>query len=167
VADDPNENAAHRRLGRGAVVSWRVQGRNQRSWRLAHATDFVLQRNVPACRRLAGVAESFACSTVPEMTMQNDTKVAFTVTWEVSDGNADIAADIIARFAPEARKEPGLEVLMVNRGATDPSRFLFYEVFSDAAAFEAHQETPHFRTLILRDALPLLSKRERVAYTPI
>ena len=99
--------------------------------------------------------------------MPNQTKLAFTVTWEVSDGKADEAADIVARFAPEARKEPGLELLMVNRCTTDPSKFLFYEVFRDAAAFEAHQETPHFKTMILRDALPLLSKRERVGYTPL
>ena len=99
--------------------------------------------------------------------MRNDTRVAFTVLWEVSDGNAETAADIIRRFAPEARKEPGLELLMVNRNASDPSRFMFYEVFEDAAAFEAHQETPHFRSLILKDALPLLSKRERVSYTPL
>ena len=99
--------------------------------------------------------------------MQNDTRVAFTVMWEVSEGNAETAADIIRRFAPEARKEPGLELLTVNQNATDPSRFMFYEVFKDAAAFEAHQETPHFKTLILRDALPLLSKRERVSYTPL
>ena len=99
--------------------------------------------------------------------MPNETKLAFTVTWEVSEGNAEAAADIIARFAPEARKEPGLELLMVNRCTTNPSQFLFYEVFRDAAAFEAHQETPHFKTLIVKDALPLLSKRERTAYTPL
>jgi quinol monooxygenase YgiN len=99
--------------------------------------------------------------------MRNETRLAFTVTWEVSEGNAEIAADIIARFAPEARKEPGLELLMVNRNTTNPSQFLFYEVFKDSAAFEAHQETPHFRTLILEDALPLLSKRERIAYTTL
>jgi quinol monooxygenase YgiN len=99
--------------------------------------------------------------------MQNANRLAFTVTWEAREGNAEIAADIIARFAQEARKEPGLELLMVNRCTTNPSQFLFYEVFSNADAFETHQATPHFKTLILNDALPLLSKRERVAYTPL
>jgi quinol monooxygenase YgiN len=91
-------------------------------------------------------------------------RLAFTVTWQARDGEADAAADIIARFAPEARKEPGLELLAVNRCADDPSRFLFYEVFRDAAAFEAHQQTPHFRTLIVEQALPRLRQRERVEY---
>lgn len=99
--------------------------------------------------------------------MQNPSRIAFTVTWEVSAGNEDTAADIITRFAPEARKEPGLELLMVNRCRTNPSQFLFYEVFKDTAAFEAHQETPHFKALILKQAMPLLSRRERVSYTPL
>jgi quinol monooxygenase YgiN len=94
-------------------------------------------------------------------------RLAFTVMWEVREGEADAAADIIARFAPEARKEPGLELLMVNRCTTNPAQFLFYEVFKDSEAFEAHQRTPHFKTLILEQALPRLSKRERVQYEPL
>lgn len=98
--------------------------------------------------------------------MQDDNRLAFTVTWEVADGSGDAAADIIRRFLPEARKEPGLELLTINRCTTNPSQFLFYEVFRDKAAFNAHQETPHFKRLILEQALPLLKNRERVQYTP-
>jgi quinol monooxygenase YgiN len=97
----------------------------------------------------------------------NQGKLAFTVMWEVRDGEQKAAADIIARFAPEARKEPGLELLMVNQCATNLSEFLFYEVFKDAAAFEAHQQTPHFKTLIVEQALPRLKKRERVQWAPL
>ena len=99
--------------------------------------------------------------------MQTPGKIAFTVMWETRDGEADAAADIIARFAPEARKEPGVELLTVNRSTANPGQFLFYEIFTDEAAFEAHQQTPHFRTMILEEALPRLSKRERVQYTPL
>ena len=106
---------------------------------------------------------------------QTDGKLAFTVVWEARDGEADAAADIIARFAPEARngitislgKEPGVELLMVNRSSSNPAQFLFYEVFSSAAAYEAHQQTPHFKSLIVEQGLPLLSKRERVQYTTL
>jgi quinol monooxygenase YgiN len=101
-----------------------------------------------------------------QTTHQNG-RLAFTVIWEVREGEAEAAADIITRFAPEARKEPGLELLMVNQCATNPSQFLFYEVFRDAEAFEAHQQTPHFKTLIQEQALPRLSKRERVQYAPL
>lgn len=96
--------------------------------------------------------------------MQHDSRLAFTVAWEAREGEADAAAAIVARFLPEARKEPGLELLMVNRSTSNPSHFLFYEVFRDAAAFEAHQQTPHFKTMIVEQALPLLRARERVQY---
>jgi quinol monooxygenase YgiN len=99
--------------------------------------------------------------------MQTHDKIAFTVAWEAREGQDDAAAEIIARFAPEARKEPGLELLTVNRNATDPRQFLFYEVFTNEAAFEAHQQTPHFQTMILQDAIPRLSRRERVQYIPL
>jgi quinol monooxygenase YgiN len=100
-------------------------------------------------------------------TQSHDQKLAFTITWQVREGQADAAAAIIARFIPAARAEPGLELVTVNRSATDPSQFLFYEVFSNKAAFDAHQQTPHFRTMILEQALPLLAKRERVQYVPL
>ncbi len=100
-------------------------------------------------------------------TNRHQGKLAFTVTWQVREGEAAAAADIIARFAPEARREPGLELLMVNRSATNPSEFMFYEVFRDAAAFDAHQQTPHFKAMILEEALPLLDKRERVQWEPL
>jgi quinol monooxygenase YgiN len=40
-------------------------------------------------------------------------------------------------------------------------------VFKNADAFEAHQQTPHFKTLILQDALPRMKRRERVQYAPL
>ena len=39
--------------------------------------------------------------------------------------------------------------------------FFFYEVFHDEAAFGAHQQSAHFKTLIQGEALPKLAKRER------
>jgi quinol monooxygenase YgiN len=94
-------------------------------------------------------------------------KLAFTVVWQVREDEVDAAADIIARFVPEARKELGLDLLMVNQCYDNPAQFLFYEVFKDAAAFEAHQETPHFKALIVEQALPRLVTRQRVQYTPL
>jgi quinol monooxygenase YgiN len=95
---------------------------------------------------------------------QQDNRLAFTVEWRVRAGQTEAAADIVARFAPLARAEPGLEHLSIGQCTTDPNRFLFFEIFKDAAAFAVHQETPHFKDMILEQALPLLDKRERVQY---
>ena len=94
-------------------------------------------------------------------------KLAFTVTWQVRPGETDKAEDIIARFAPLARQEPGLELLVVSRGAADPQHYLFFEIFCDQAAFDEHQQTAHFKSLIMEQALPLLSHRERVQYVTV
>ena len=91
--------------------------------------------------------------------------LTITAIWEAKPGEADTVADILGRFAPEARNEPGVHLFLVHRAAANPAQFLFYELFKDKAAFAAHQETPHFRSLILGEALPLLSRRERMEYS--
>ena len=90
---------------------------------------------------------------------------AVSAVWEAADGQADAVADILARFAPQARQEPGVKLFIVHRGVADRSRFLFYELFEDRAAFAAHQETPHFKSLVLGEGLPRLTRRERVEYS--
>jgi quinol monooxygenase YgiN len=99
--------------------------------------------------------------------MPDDNKRVFTVTWTVREGEVEKARDIIARFAPLARTEPGLELLAVHQAADRPDQFLFYEVFTNEEAFAVHQEMPHFKDLILQQALPLLTKRERIRYALI
>ena len=100
-------------------------------------------------------------------TTQITGRLAVTALWEARDGEADTIADILARFAPQARQEPGTQVFMVHRSLENPSHFLFYEVFDDAAAYEAHQQTPHFKALIVGEGVPRLTKRERVQYRPL
>jgi len=100
-------------------------------------------------------------------TQQMTGGLAVTALWEARDGEADTVADILARFAPQARQEPGIKLFLVHRSVTNPSQFLFYELFEDAAAFEAHQQTPHFKALIVGEGVPRLSKRERMQYMPL
>ncbi len=91
--------------------------------------------------------------------------LAVTALWEARDGEADNVADILARFAPKARQEPGVQLFLVHRSMTNPAQFLFYELFDDAAAFDAHQQTAHFKALILGEGVPRLNRRERTQYT--
>ena len=39
--------------------------------------------------------------------------------------------------------EPGCLVYRVHRSTTDPLLFLWYETYTDAAAFETHRNAPH------------------------
>src|SRR6201996_2184541 len=85
--------------------------------------------------------------------------------WEAREGQADRVAGILDRFLPEAQREPGAKLFLIGRGKDNPAQFLFYELFADEAALKAHQESAHFKTFIVGEALPLLSRRERAQYT--
>lgn len=47
--------------------------------------------------------------------------------------------------AASVRDEPGCHQFDVVQSSDDPALILLYELYSDAAAFDAHRETPHFR----------------------
>jgi (4S)-4-hydroxy-5-phosphonooxypentane-2,3-dione isomerase len=62
--------------------------------------------------------------------------------------------------AGEARKEPGCKQFDVLVDPADKTKVMLYEVYNDDKAFEAHQQTPHFKKY-LAEAVPLLASRER------
>lgn len=62
--------------------------------------------------------------------------------------------------AREARKEPGCRQFDVLVDPNDRTKVMLYEVYADEKAFEAHQQTPHFKKY-LAEAVPLLASRER------
>ena len=94
--------------------------------------------------------------------------VAFTISWVAKPGEAAAAAEILRRMAAEVeRNEPGALVFQAHRSPANDHEFFLYELFADEAAFAAHQQTPHFKSLILEQAVPKLAKRERVPLTPM
>ena len=90
-----------------------------------------------------------------------------TAFWKAKPDEAEAVAEILRRFMPQARKEPGVQAFMIHQSKSEPSEFFFYEVFENEDAFAAHQQTPHFKALIAGEALPKLVKRERAQYAPI
>ena len=49
----------------------------------------------------------------------------------------------------------------MHREVDAPRSFLLYEVYDDAAAYQAHLESPHFREHALEYGIPQLETRER------
>jgi quinol monooxygenase YgiN len=82
-----------------------------------------------------------------------------------------IKPEAVAKFMPLAlenakasrEQEPGCQQFDVLVDPEDPTRVMFYEVYDDELAFEAHQQTPHFRKYF-DTALPYLASRRRTAY---
>jgi quinol monooxygenase YgiN len=87
--------------------------------------------------------------------------------WKTAAGQANKVAEILSRFLPQAQAEPGVKLFLIGRDKADADQFLFYEVFAAEGAFQAHQASDHFKTLIVGQALPLLADRQRNQYTLI
>ncbi|HEU4730814.1 MAG TPA: putative quinol monooxygenase [Kofleriaceae bacterium] len=59
-------------------------------------------------------------------------------------GKGDALAALLAEQAAAVRAaEPGCLVYRPHRSAKDPDVFVFYEMYQDDAAFEAHRKAPH------------------------
>ena len=54
-----------------------------------------------------------------------------------------------------------MKEFQIHRNVAKPREFFFYEVFAGEAAFAEHQQTDHFKNIILGQAIPKLAKRER------
>jgi quinol monooxygenase YgiN len=68
--------------------------------------------------------------------------------------------------AADSRKEPGCRQFDVLVNPKDRTQVLLYEVYADEKAFDAHQQTAHFKQYVA-DAVPLLASRERHVWTRV
>ncbi len=62
--------------------------------------------------------------------------------------------------AAHSRKEPGCRQFDVLVDPEDGAKAMLYEVYLDEKAFDAHQQTAHFKKY-LAEAVPLLATRKR------
>jgi len=93
-------------------------------------------------------------------------RLALAATWEAKEGQAEAVADILRRMAGAVKSEPGTLIFWPHRSSANDRVFFLYELFADDAAFAAHQQTEHFKTLVIGQALPKLARRERVQLMP-
>ena len=93
--------------------------------------------------------------------------VVLAVTWVARAGESAAVAELLRRMTPLSRAEPGCLQYDGHRDPDDPDRFFLYERYADEAALEAHAASPHFRELVLGDALPRLASRQRTTWLPL
>jgi len=68
-----------------------------------------------------------------------------TVHFQIHPHHADAFVEIVKRQAINSKeKEADCLQFDVARSETDNSHFFLYEIYTDAKAFEAHKQTPHF-----------------------
>lgn len=75
---------------------------------------------------------------------------------------ADEARATLALVEREANAEPGCRMFVVHQAQDDPATFFLYEQYDDRAAFEAHQQTAHFKEHVLGKLRPWAKTRTAV-----
>ena len=131
-------------------------------------TDIVpasLTRRTAFAALAAGAATpAIAQTALAQVAMSGTSGYLIVAQWETKDGQADAVADILRRYLPLAQKGDGVKQFFIGRAKDNPSQFLFYELFTDEAAYKVHQASDYFQTLIAGQALGLLAKRERTQF---
>jgi quinol monooxygenase YgiN len=61
-------------------------------------------------------------------------------------------------MVPKVRDESGTLSYVLHRSVREPGVFVFYEIYQDQAALDAHTKTPHFKGLVAAVG-PLLDGR--------
>ena len=82
------------------------------------------------------------------------------VSIRIKPENVDVWMKKALENAAGARREPGCRQFEVLVDPADRTQVMLFEVYDDEKAFEAHQQTPHFKKY-LAEAVPLLASRER------
>jgi (4S)-4-hydroxy-5-phosphonooxypentane-2,3-dione isomerase len=83
---------------------------------------------------------------------------------QIKPENVDAFMSKLDANAKAARTEPGCRQFEVLVDPNDRTKIMLFEVYNDEAAFEAHQQTPHFKKY-LAEAVPMLASRERSVWT--
>jgi quinol monooxygenase YgiN len=94
-------------------------------------------------------------------------KFVLTVGLVVKSDQVDRFMSMLLENGKAAREtEPGCRQFDVLVDPKDRTRVMLYEVYEDEAAFQAHQQTPHFKRYIA-EAIPLLQSRDRFIFRRI
>ena len=86
------------------------------------------------------------------------------VTWVAKPGNEETIHGILQQLGEASRQEPGVITYTTHVDPDNPREFFIYEKYHDFSGLEAHQETAHFKELVLETALPLLESRVRKTF---
>jgi quinol monooxygenase YgiN len=74
---------------------------------------------------------------------------------DAKPGLADAFRERIVELVRQVRREPGCLIFTAHEARDTPGRFYLYEIYTDAAAFDAHLKTGHVPSFI--SAIPALS----------
>ncbi len=89
------------------------------------------------------------------------------VQFTVKPGSEDTARDVIHVMQEHTRREPGCRQYVGHQSTENPSQFMFYEVYDDQAALDAHWAAPYFKEHVKGRLDAVIENRTRHLYRPI
>jgi quinol monooxygenase YgiN len=87
--------------------------------------------------------------------------------WRARPGGAPEVREILRELAGRTLAEPGCRRFDVLEATRLHGSFVLLEEYADERARGEHMATPHFRTLVLQRAVPLLAERSVEPYAPL
>jgi (4S)-4-hydroxy-5-phosphonooxypentane-2,3-dione isomerase len=75
--------------------------------------------------------------------------------------------EYIRLLQEHSRKEPGCVQYVGHQSTDNPRKFLFYEVYKDQAALQAHRDAPYFKQYVHGGLDAIMESRTRDLYTPV
>jgi len=86
------------------------------------------------------------------------------VRWTIRPGHEQEALELARTMVEPSNAEPGCRTYVLHTDPADPAMLFLYEVYDDAAAFQAHCESAHFKATVEAQIFPLLDERRLEIY---
>lgn len=85
--------------------------------------------------------------------------LALIVNFTVAEGDQEQAKLYIRKMQEHTRREPGCRQYIGHQSVDDPLRFVFYELYDNQAALDAHRASPHYAEFVTNGLLPMMTTR--------
>ena len=89
------------------------------------------------------------------------------VNWMAHEGHENEVSAIFGKLEAASRQEPGCLMYVVHRHTKNPRRFFIYEQYRDAAALEAHRNSPHFQEYAVKALRNIGERQQGDLYRPL
>lgn len=92
--------------------------------------------------------------------MDASTTITVVAHWRIREGHLDDVLAHVAELRTASLDEPGCLAYAVFRSVDATDELLLVERYRDAAAVDAHRQSPHYGALVVERILPLLVDRQ-------
>ncbi len=85
----------------------------------------------------------------------------------VKSGMEEKCKELVRHLHEHSRKEPGCVQYVGHQSTDDPRKFMFYEVYKDEAALQAHRDSAHFKLYVIGGLDGIMEMRNRDLFQPV